>query len=100
MTITTLLPIRERYPSNDFIVFVNPSLALTGIFFMPRAALIMALETTYSQSELPPDHLIHNSNIALDNLYNLSRDILLNVVRNRNAVVAILIHGNCGVNGL
>ena len=46
MTITTLLPIRERYPSNDFIVFVNPSLALTGISFMPRAALILELGTT------------------------------------------------------
>ena len=63
MTITTLLPIRERYPSNDFIVSLSPFLALTGIFFMPRAALILALETTYSQSELPPHHLIHDSDI-------------------------------------
>ena len=46
MTITTLLPIRELYPSNDFIVSLSPSLALTGICFMPNAALILAFDTT------------------------------------------------------
>ena len=34
------------YPTKLLIVSLSPSLALTGISFMPRAALILALDTT------------------------------------------------------
>ena len=48
-------------------------------------------ENFYTQLKFSPDHFIYNTNITLDNLYHLGRDILLDIVRNRNAVVTILI---------
>ena len=36
-------------------------------------------------STLPPHHLIHNPNIALNNLHHLIRHILIHIVRNRES---------------
>ena len=49
---------------------------------------------------LPPNHLIHYPHIALDDLNNLGGDVLINIIRHRNAVVAVAAEFNCGVNCL
>ena len=36
-------------------------------------------------SILPPHHLIHHTNIALNNLHHLIRHILVNIIRNRQS---------------
>lgn len=41
-------------------------------------------------SVLPPNHLVNHSHVALDYLHDFRADILICVVRNRCAVVAIL----------
>ena len=42
--------------------------------------------------ELPPNHLVHHPRVGLDNLDDLSGDVLVSVVRDGNAVVASLVH--------
>ena len=49
---------------------------------------------------LTPYHLIHYSHIGLDDFHDLSRHILFHVVRNRNAVVAVSVHGHSCINRL
>ena len=50
--------------------------------------------------ELPPDHLVNYSNVALDDFHNLRRDVFFDVVGNWDAVVTVLVHGDGGVYGL
>ena len=50
--------------------------------------------------ELPPHHLVDYPHITLYDLYYLGRDILLNIVRNRDAVVAVAAEFYSSVNGL
>jgi hypothetical protein len=45
-------------------------------------------------------HLVYYTNIALDNLHHLGRDILFDIVRSRNAVVAILVQCHCSIYSL
>ena len=40
---------------------------------------------------LSPNHLVHNTNIALDNLYYLGRNILLYIIWYRDAELAVLV---------
>ena len=40
--------------------------------------------------EFPPNHLVNHSHVALDYLHDFRADILVCVVRNRCAVVAVL----------
>ena len=49
---------------------------------------------------LPPHHLIHNPHITLDDLHDLRADILIYIVRHRDAVVAVAAEFDCGVNCL
>ena len=49
---------------------------------------------------LPPNHLIDYPHIALDDLDDLSADIFINIIRNRDAVVAVAAEFDCGVNCL
>lgn len=39
-----------------------------------------------------PDHLIHHTCVALDNLHNLSRYVLIYIIRHRLSVIAIKVH--------
>ena len=39
-----------------------------------------------------PDHLIHHTCVALDNLHNLSRYVLIYIIRHRQSVIAIKVH--------
>ena len=48
----------------------------------------------------PPYHLVHYTNVALDDLHHLGGDIFIRVVWNRSAVVAILDKFYCRVDGL
>lgn len=50
--------------------------------------------------ELPPDHLVNYSNVALDDFHNLCRDVLFDVVGYRDAVVAVLVHVDGGIDCL
>lgn len=47
--------------------------------------------------ELAPDHFVYYADVALDNLYNLRRNVLFNVIWNGDAIIAILIHCDSGV---
>ena len=49
---------------------------------------------------LPPDHLVHNPRVALDDLHHLSAHVLIHVIRHGDAMVAILVHLHGAVNGL
>lgn len=48
----------------------------------------------YTLLPLPfsPDHLIHHTSVALDNLHNLSRYVLIYIIRHRQSVIAIKVH--------
>ena len=48
----------------------------------------------------PPDHLIDDSHVALDDLHHLGADVLLHVIRHRDTVVAVLVHRHGRVHGL
>ena len=37
----------------------------------------------------PPDHLVDNTHIALDNLHHFGRDILIHIVGDRDAVMTV-----------
>ena len=50
--------------------------------------------------ELAPDHLVDYAHIRLDNLHNLRADILFHVIRHRNTIVPILIHGHSRIHSL
>ena len=47
-----------------------------------------------------PDHLIHHTSVALDNLHNLSRYVLIYIIRHRLSVIAINVHLHCCVYSL
>ena len=49
---------------------------------------------------LPPNHLINYTSIALDQLHDLSRNVLVNIVRNWNTIILVLNHLNSYVNSL
>ena len=49
---------------------------------------------------LTPDHLIHNTRIALYDLHHLGGDILIHIVGHWDAMVAILVHVHCTFYGL
>ena len=42
---------------------------------------------------LPPNHLINDPCVALNDLHDLGGDVLLYVIRYRDAVIAVLVHG-------
>ena len=46
---------------------------------------------------LPPDHLIHYPRIRLDNLHDFGRDVLIHIVGDRDAMVAVSIHCHCRI---
>ena len=48
----------------------------------------------------PPNHLIHDARIALDDLHDLVADVLIHIVRHGDAIVAVLDHLHCRVHCL
>ena len=50
--------------------------------------------------ELPPDHLVHDAGVGLNDFDNLRGNILVHVVRDRDAMVAGGIHSHRRVNCL
>ena len=48
----------------------------------------------------PPNHLIHNPYIALDDFDDFGRDILVDIVGYGKAVISVTTKLNSGVNGL
>ena len=56
----------------------------------------------FSKTILPfsPHHLVDDSGVALDDLHDLGRDIFFDVVRHGDAVVAVGVHRDGGVDGL
>ena len=51
-------------------------------------------------SELPPNHLIHHPDIALDNAYDFGGDVLVHVVRHRDAREAVADEGDGHIDAL
>ena len=49
---------------------------------------------------LPPNHLIHYPDVALDDFDDFGRDILVDIVGNGKAVISVTTKLNSGVNGL
>ena len=47
-----------------------------------------------------PDHLIHNRHIRLNDLYNLTRHVLVGVIGHGHTVIAVFIHRNGGIDCL
>ena len=54
----------------------------------------------FQSNLLPPNHLVDYPHIALDDLDNLGADIFINIIRNRDAVVAVAAEFDCGINCL
>ena len=54
----------------------------------------------FALAVLAPDHLIYDADVALDDLHHLGADVLLNVIRNGNAVLSVSIQFNGGIHGL
>lgn len=54
-------------------------------------ALVCARSPYYNFRELklPPNHLIHDTHIALNNLHYLCADILINIVRHRDSMLTV-----------
>jgi len=50
--------------------------------------------------ELSPHHFVDDAGVTLDDLYDLGRDVFFDVVRHRDAVVAVGVHRDGGVDGL
>ena len=50
--------------------------------------------------ELTPHHLVDDASVALDDLHHLGAHVFFDVVRHGDAVVAVLIHRDGGVDGL
>ena len=50
--------------------------------------------------ELSPHHLVDDAGVALDDLHDLGRDVFFDVVRHGDAVVAVGVHRDGGVDGL
>ncbi len=50
--------------------------------------------------ELSPHHLVDDAGVALDDFHDLRRDVFFDVVRHGDAIVAVGVHRDCGVNGL
>ena len=60
----------------------------------------MCFKTSFSALPFSPDHLVDDAGVALDNLHDLGRDVFFDVVRHRDAVVAVGVHRDGGVNCL
>ena len=67
---------------------------------MLRTTQASKFARTQAPLELPPDHLVDDAGVGLDDLDDLGRDVLVDVVRDRGAVVAGGIHGDGGLDGL
>lgn len=52
------------------------------------------------QLEFSPDHFVNNACVGLDDLDNLCRYVLFDVIWHRNSIVAKLVHSNSRVNRL
>ena len=65
-----------------------------------RSCDLLLYNSSLSTLSLPPNHLIHYPDVALDDFDDLGRDILVNIVGYGKAVVAVLAELNGGVNGL
>ena len=50
--------------------------------------------------EFPPNHLVDDAGVALDNLHDLRADVFFDVVRHGDAVVAVSVHRDGGINSL
>ena len=50
--------------------------------------------------KLPPNHLVHNTHVALNNLHDLGRYILVHIIRYRKTMVPVLAEFNGGIYGL
>lgn len=62
---------------------------------------IFLLPTLFTQIlVLPPNHLVHNPRIGLDDLDDFGGDVFVDVVRDGRAVVAGGVHRHGGVHGL
>ena len=59
-----------------------------------------SLRARSAESELPPHHLVDDAGVALDNLHNLCRNVLIHVVRDGDAVKAVAIQRHGGVHCL
>ena len=49
---------------------------------------------------LSPHHLVDDAGVALDDFHDLGRDVFFDVVRHGDAVVAVGVHRDGGVDGL
>ncbi len=50
--------------------------------------------------ELSPDHLVDDAGVALDDFHDLGRDVFFDVVGHGDAVIAVSVHCDGGVDGL
>ena len=55
---------------------------------------------TYTILVFPPNHLVHNPRIGLNDLDDFGGDVFVDVVGDRDAMVACCVHGDGGVNSL
>ena len=61
--------------------------------------LILAILSMHL-SELSPNHFVDHTSIALDNLHYLRGDVLLHIVRHRDAQITAQVELHCGFHGL
>lgn len=68
---------------------------MASAFSIARYLSIYLLPLSFS-----PDHLINHTCVALDNLHNLSRYVLIYIIRHRQSAIAIKVHLHCCVYSL
>ena len=50
--------------------------------------------------ELPPDHFVNDAGVALDDFRDLDGYVFFDIVRHGDAIVAVLVHRDGGIDGL
>lgn len=61
---------------------------------------LLLYNSSLSTLSLPPNHLIHYPDVALDDFDDFGRDILVDIVGYGKAVISVTTKLNGGVNGL
>ena len=79
----------------------NPAIALRPRAKAYKTCLPKSISSSADRSlPLSPHHLVDDAGVALDNLHDFRRDVFFDVVGHGNAVIAVLVHRDGGVDSL
>ena len=72
----------------------------SALFSFQQIFKIHLFSLSFKKSVFSPDHFVDHAGVALDELHNLGRYILVHIVRHRESVVTLLVHLYCYVYSL